>query len=967
MVFDKHKFFPNGEPVDKINLSVAECNKIIADTRLENPPSFITREDIFQFINNHSIAQVKQFIKFIFVYKFPNVKFSYQYISRKNDIKDILESYIDIIDEIDNNVKDYQNAPNLKNEKEISDDNVVIKLPTNEQISIIANVGHNIECENDIQLNKNRQIVEGMPVTLNSDFTVMLSGLSVYTGCAALLKECDRDHTFLSVAVGSVAAVKNGIAQLVFDIENINYPELQNNNRYYLMMFPNNEDTKKFFTCKAMCEKYIEREKPKYYLSRPCNIYYKQREVSTHRLCIDFGTSNTTAGTWGIRTKSDVELVKFRDVTLPAEDKNAMNNLFPTAVYVESCANDEPVYKFGYEARQAMLEHDYTPQASYFPEIKRWINIVNEDIIINDEQGNILNVKRRDIILAYILHVINQAEQYFQVKFKYLHFSAPVKQKDNFISFMEKYLSKSSYEVMRPERSLDEGVAIIYDYIKDKIKNDSNYDGDERSVLVLDCGGGTTDLASCHYNYRTILSNNDVVGTKLEIRTRFENGDSNFGGNKITYRILQMLKIKVAAHVLGEVEPDIQDLIPDSETAIMSALDNEKYSKINDIYKNIEEAYAKAEQIVPTKYEEVSFFVNEVKRNFYYLWEKAEAIKVEFYKSDSRVAVDFNDQNDTLCVPDKKEYYLYVQKGNEIKRVESPFNNIKITIKEINKLLIPDIYALLRKVLAKYDNVKDSENKLLHYGAYKLSGQSCRINLFKDLLKEFVPGRRLRGKTKLGSQEYDVKDAYKLPCIEGCIKYIKDKEFSNSVPILNPQPPKLIYDVLVKKDGSLEKILASDSTSSAKESDIDSIKISTKKMFVTSTTVELNIRDKNDNICREDIIIDFAEAKRIENLEKCKININDLSERVASGTYLKKEKIYEDIIKNIENAPLVSHGSDKALISVFAVPSIDGYGIYVYIVLIEENDKEGRDYYLMMKNFYAFENEELSSFFNGHR
>lgn len=47
----------------------------------------------------------------------------------------------------------------------------------------------------------------------------------------------------------------------------------------------------------------------------------------------------------------------------------------------------------------------------------------------------------------------------------------------------------------------------------------------------------------------------------LDIKTSFENGDENFGGNNLTYRISQFLKIVLASNYEEGKKVDINELI----------------------------------------------------------------------------------------------------------------------------------------------------------------------------------------------------------------------------------------------------------------------------------------------------------------------------------------------------------------------------------------------------------------------
>ena len=88
----------------------------------------------------------------------------------------------------------------------------------------------------------------------------------------------------------------------------------------------------------------------------------------------------------------------------------------------------------------------------------------------------------------------------------------------------------------------------------------------------MDCGGGTTELASCEYRYKKT-----DIGMELELDTCFENGNSNFGGNNITYRIMQLLKIKTVAMLRNGMIDNNGDaiaLINKSENEILGLVES---------------------------------------------------------------------------------------------------------------------------------------------------------------------------------------------------------------------------------------------------------------------------------------------------------------------------------------------------------------------------------------------------------
>lgn len=89
---------------------------------------------------------------------------------------------------------------------------------------------------------------------------------------------------------------------------------------------------------------------------------------------------------------------------------------------------------------------------------------------------------------------------------------------------------------------MDEAIAVLYNTIEIQIRKGKYKENEEYSALIIDCGGGTTDLRACKY-----VISKDKISYYLDIRTSFENGDENFGGNDLTYRIMQFWKIVIGA------------------------------------------------------------------------------------------------------------------------------------------------------------------------------------------------------------------------------------------------------------------------------------------------------------------------------------------------------------------------------------------------------------------------------------
>jgi hypothetical protein len=255
-------------------------------------------------------------------------------------------------------------------------------------------------------------------------------------------------------------------------------------------------------------------------------------------LAIDFGTSNTTAGIY-----LDMELFRQMEKRgcareeLKCDDANPVwvldpdgerTPLIPTAVGALS-VEGQVRYVFGHEAINLATSAYNEKGFTVFLDIKRWIAAPERLEEVIDKNGFRKQIPRGEIISAYIRHIIQLARQYFKCAFKSIHISAPVKQRRRFQEFFVKALPE--YETLE---SIDEGAAVLYHTIDGLIRRGNYEEGQEQEALIIDCGGGTTDLSSCRFSIE-----NRRVGYHIAMSTIYENGDVTFGGNKLTYRLLQ--------------------------------------------------------------------------------------------------------------------------------------------------------------------------------------------------------------------------------------------------------------------------------------------------------------------------------------------------------------------------------------------------------------------------------------------
>lgn len=514
-------------------------------------------------------------------------------------------------------------------------------------------------------------------------------------------------------------------------------------------------------------------------------------------LAIDFGTSNTTAGTYLDSTYIENldgdpvrEILKENDVNyvtyLKGENDETESPVLPSVVGVTSINEDKVQYVFGYQADR-LFHMSYIDEGfCVFYDLKRWISDAERMEELVDRKGHRCFVKRKDIIKEYLEYVISCATQRFKCRFKSLHISAPVKQKKLFIHLFKDILKDYQIE---EEDMLDEGVAVLYNSISDLIERKRYHNDEELRALIIDCGGGTTDLSSCRF-----AINNQRVSYKIDIATAYENGDTDFGGNNLTFRILELLKIALARQISMEEGDMPEEIIEKLGTDIFRRVDQEG---IKEVYHLLDEEYSKAEKVIPTRFKDYEHKSNHeyfaVKNNFYFLFGIAEQIKKVFYgKSDIlRVAVSSTEirENAVKFILAERFKLSVRESAHSQLTILKDIPTVYLSINELNQLLQADIYGIIKRFIENaYEN-----GELQEYSIMKLTGQSCKIELFREALKEFIPGKVIASSKKNSNQSEDYE--LKLMCLDGAIKYIKDKRFGYADVRITNEPPVFPYVV----------------------------------------------------------------------------------------------------------------------------------------------------------------------------
>lgn len=461
------------------------------------------------------------------------------------------------------------------------------------------------------------------------------------------------------------------------------------------------------------------------------DIQIKAEQASNSPLIIDFGTSNTTAGTYN--QDGSFRMIEWEG-----------SQIIPSIIGVTGIKDEQPEFLFGYDALAYQKSLHFDQDLPIFYDIKRFMSGIERKEHIITDTGIRLKVPRQTLIREFLLYMIQLAKQQFKCSFSEIQFLAPVRQKKKFNKIFQELLPEYTVGC-----SLDEGMAVLFHSIKSLIDQNSYEKRQTYRALIMDCGGGTTDLTSCEFSI-----DNNRVAYAIDMRVSYENGDTNFGGNNITYRIMQVLKIRLAGmHA------------PLKRNSFRNIDRNGKQK----LYQELDDVYNQAEAILPTKYKDyednsIAHYFR-VKHNYYYLFEIAEQIKREFFYNDLlyELIIGTVPENDAKKQIVMDKWKLSVARDGSFTHLDE----CKITfyLYEVEALLKVEIYSLMKKFLER----PFLNGELMDYEIIKITGQSCKSPLFMEALREFVPGRIIQD-----VREED-QNGLKLCCLQGALSYFQSK------------------------------------------------------------------------------------------------------------------------------------------------------------------------------------------------
>lgn len=646
-------------------------------------------------------------------------------------------------------------------------------------------------------------------------------------------------------------------------------------------------------------------------------LFVRKVEKSDNVLVIDFGTSNTSVGVYD---KGEIKEVKFNK-----REKDLINftEVLPTVIGVKSCNKNNIEFEYGYEALEGTSRNSYNTLHSVFYGIKKWVNSFEKVEEITDKEGNHSSIERKKILRAYLLYIIEKAEISHKCKYKKIHITSPIKQKGQFLRMYEEVLKDCDYEI-EINNALDEGIAVLYNSISNQILNGNFDDNILYKALVIDCGGGTTDLTSCNY-----LIEDRKITYLLDIVTTYSNGETNFGGNSLTFRIFQYLKILFTNYYIGEKYTTAESLFETDTQGVYRFIDE---FGVNKIYENLQSEYEKAEENIPTKYNKYKYLDQDefmkIRSNFYFLWNLAERIKLQFYQTLGRSITDFHEKGLKLdatknkIVSEESWRINILQDG--IFKLQTKTPQIAISKEEVDLLIKGDIYYVIKKFIEPLFNNGELDN----FDMIKLTGQTCKIDIFRDALKEFIAGKFIQA----NSNDKQLKN-FKLGCLEGAIKYQNAHKIGKIAPTLKNESPITPYELIGYSHDEEEVVLMSNLSSLMTTYGYISKNIQTK-------LIELCLKNSDGNIVHRYEFLTNFEDYRVTNYEEIKKEYGD--------------KIVQTEVDQIQERE----------IKIFTLSYEDNWGFYVVPIARNENDT----IYIGDRIYYPFENDEWEvNYFDGEK
>ncbi|WXR61485.1 hypothetical protein WG909_14440 [Peptostreptococcaceae bacterium AGR-M142] len=671
-------------------------------------------------------------------------------------------------------------------------------------------------------------------------------------------------------------------------------------NHHYSLLYLDNKESEIIYDIYNNISKNLK-EEFNFYKLPLLDLKIEDLEISKAPLVINIGSKNSILGTFDIDELDTNKAIKIAKITRNIDKHKIQTPLISTTIGIKKINNvnskqefkvdkyrrqendinlekeneEEIEYIFSYEAIDKYKEN--MKDINLFFNLKRWFNNPYKYEEIKDNKGNKIEIQRIRLIEKYIEYLIEVGRTYFKKDFKNLNFVFSIKEKERYMQILKKDLNSinTKYHI-EEQNAIDETTGTLFNSIHNLIKKDVYKDNQKYKALIIDIGSRKSNLNSCDFKIE-----NKRISYEIDIKSSLLNSKIDFGGDSIDYKIFKYLKIQLANAIkLSDIKEknryknpkniDIKKSLNESiQIDLLNNIDKDIYKFIDDdedIDYNFNILYEEAQNIIPTKYGDYkhSNLTNyyKIKENYYYLMELAKKIKEEFYKNNNvyEIILTFDEKYKNKTNNYKNKFYIDRWKINRLKDNQliqlDELKSLNINIFEIKKLIQSDIYKMMKDFLEQLY----IDNEIPKYSLIKLTGLSSNITVFREVLKEFVPGRIIEFK--------NTKDLYelKLNSIKGALNFLYLKKLGFIDYSIESKILKIPYKITAYTHTNEEKIIIK-----ALQGNITN---NISRFMGESIILKLYLKDNDDNVLREFIykskLKDYKEITPKEIEEKYK-------------------------------------------------------------------------------------------------
>lgn len=476
-------------------------------------------------------------------------------------------------------------------------------------------------------------------------------------------------------------------------------------------------------------------------------------------LVIDFGAGYTAAASGSLTNKGEEILeVRFQ----------GGSRLCPSAAAVKHCGDGKAEISFGYEALGLIRRGGYGEGMSFFHNLKLFL-YEEQMLDVWDLDGNAALISSDTLLSQFFQYIIHVAKGEHGRNYTKLCFLMPEKRGD---------LAVKRLQALLPEYQVEGGFSESVNCVYGEVIRRGDFKGEEPvAELAFHCGAGSSSLILCDHE-----AENTRVTYKVGMKTRYLNGDSGFGGNRLTCLIFMYLKIRVMLAVTKSDAVVFDEKLLDAYSYV------DQYKGAKEVYEGFYGLYEQAEQVVPTRFRNPESMESWRRQNFYRLWFLAEGLKTAFFSGEPMNRIHLPDRFEEFCV-------VHVVTPNEILEYRIDFYVDK---EDLELVMAPEIYGIVKRFIEPLCN----EYGILMGYRIKFTGMSCQIPVFRDALREFTVGRRAR--VKRGKDE-----GLKLRALEGVIVRGQMEKSGRIIPEITEEEGEIPFVVTVKShDGSVIQIVS---------------------------------------------------------------------------------------------------------------------------------------------------------------